>query len=77
MLLVIALAIPILFLGLMFVPVWPCPSCVDLDIFILGCDVCGGSPVDPQFITLWKRWEAIQEIGAYRSPMADSIPLFP
>jgi hypothetical protein len=45
------------------VPLAPCPSCVDLLIHSVKCDICGGrGPRENNKLTLWKRWEAIRRL---------------
>jgi hypothetical protein len=46
-----------------WVPAFPCPSCVDLELFVPGCP-CGSRPRSPQKMSLWKRWKFIRELEA-------------
>ena len=55
-----------------WLPAFPCPSCIDLDLFVPGCS-CGGRPRSPQKLSLWKRWQLIRELEAEGSR---PIPVF-
>ena len=56
-------------------PIFNCPSCVDMDIAVFGCDICGGvgGPRKAKKISLLKRWRAIR---ALEKDGSRPVPLF-
>jgi len=77
-LLVVAIALPGFLFILGLLPLWPCPSCMDLDIGVLRGDICdGGRRADKsgiRNISALKRWQAIR---ALRAEGCRPIPFFP
>ena len=45
-------------------PLFFCPSCIDLEIAVFGCDICGGigGPKNARNISLLKRWQSIRAL---------------
>jgi len=63
---------------ILLAPLWPCPSCHDLDIAVFRCEICGGMRTADQTgirkISFLKRWRAIRDL---RAEGCRPIPLIP
>lgn len=60
--------------GMVFVPMWPCPTCVDLDLSVFRCELCSGNNRRIRRMSLWKRWRTIREMV---SEGCKPLPLIP
>jgi len=56
-------------------PIWPCPSCVDLELYLFRCDICGAATSrSSKRVTLLRRWRGIEIL---RAEGCKAIPLIP